>query len=88
MSRAPRLVLRAQRAWRRLVQLPRWMIHCEMLWMNDRLFVFRSAPTWFVAYCATLDGWGEPDEADPFFAQATAELRLRREVRRLRRAAQ
>lgn len=87
MTEVPRIVRRAQRLWRRNVQLP--MLTTRVVWRQTRgeWFVFAKSPDWFVRIVATLPIYANPADEDEasvneFIQSAIDERRLRARMKR------
>lgn len=80
--KAPWLIAKAQRVWRRWVQLPYWYVRCAVRLSFRRLFAFKDAPNWFVWWMSE-----QGDEHDlaiwlEFVDAASSEQETRRVHRR------
>jgi hypothetical protein len=80
-TRTPHLIWRAQRLWRRWVQLTYWFVVCYWLKAWGRLYWFKRAPDWFVWFVASAPDEGSEEDAE-FFDAAFDERELRRQVRK------
>lgn len=88
MTEVPRIIRRAQRLWRRKVQLP--ILMARVIWRQTRgdWFAFARSPDWFVRIVSTLPIYANPADEDEasvneFIQSAIEERRMRARMRKV-----